>query len=94
MGIQKNTGASEPANYENPDSDWELEMYDDELSLGDFLDGEDEVETSRPKNAKRNSDWRRVELVRENKLLRLALADFEDYDIDRDEGDHGSSYSH
>lgn len=67
-----------------PDTDEEIEMDDDEL-LFDELDeeavGEEVAETESPAEVLvETPGWRRVEMMRETKLLKSELADFDDYD--------------
>lgn len=83
------------------DTDLEFEMYDDDVLFDDDLDGEpetdsiDDFENDGPSRGSLSAGWRRVDLLREEKLLRLALEDFDDYDSDFDFAENSSSaYAH
>ena len=74
-----------------PDADKEMdtEFYDDDLPLDDLpeTDGDDIDSWHEP--ARHEPGWRRIELIEEDRSLRQALADFDDYDFDAP-----SSYCH
>lgn len=64
-----------------PDDQWaddETELMDDDSIFVDF-DDEDEIPEERAEQP-RAPVWRLIENLREEKLLRSAMADFEDYD--------------
>jgi len=67
------------------DAELELDMYDDDVLLDDDLDDELDKEGDGSKKTGRGQNWRRIELIRDDKLLRLAMADFEDYDFENDD---------
>lgn len=68
-----------------PDDEWaddETDPMEDELILDEY-DVDDEL-PERPERPERTPDhvphWRLIEMSREDKSLRWAMADFEDYD--------------
>lgn len=79
-----------PALNDGLEADLEFEMYDDDVLFDDDLDAEsdtdsvDDADNDGPSRASISLGWRRVDLLREEKLLRMALADFDDYDADFD----------
>jgi hypothetical protein len=65
-----------------PDGEWAdsgTDVVDDELLLGDF-DVDDEAPVRRADTSGHVPHWRRIEMSREDKNLKWAMADFEDYD--------------
>ena len=75
-----------------------MEMEDDELEFDGFDEAAAEVDDKAEKaDAERDYVplWRLIEMSREDRSLRMELADFEDYDdIDRTEGGFAGSLSH
>jgi len=78
------------------DEDMDLDVFDDELDeeLDEEMDGEMAAESSRSKKVGRGQNWRRIELLQEDRLLKLAMADFDDYDFDYADSASESAYSH
>jgi hypothetical protein len=99
MAIQKDTRTENIATDVDLGSEWELQMDDEELLFEEFIEADEGQQEKDSKRARRTSNWRRVERVQEDKLLRLALADFDDYDFDDYDSEFaddssGSAYSH
>ncbi|MCH9694276.1 MAG: hypothetical protein K0U72_07180 [Gammaproteobacteria bacterium] len=94
MAIQKHTRTENFAIDVDLDSDLELQMDDDELLFEEFLESDEKKRKRVSKRTRRTSDWRRVERVEEDRLLRLALADFDDYDFEFADDSSGSACSH
>lgn len=75
-----------------------MEMDDEELEFEAFDESASDVDDKAEKaDAERDCVplWRLIEMSREDRSLRMELADFEDYDdIDRAEGGFAGSLSH
>lgn len=81
------------ADGDSLDENMDLDVYDDD-ELDEELDGQMETESRRSKRAGRGQGWRRIELIHEDRLLRLAMADFDDYDFEYADRVTDSVYSH
>jgi len=66
------------------DSELDLNMNEDEdLDFSDFEDDDDVDMASAAEDARaRTPLWRLIEMSKENRSLKMQLADFEDYEID------------
>ncbi len=75
-----------------------MEMDDDELEFEAFDESTSDVDDKAEKAAAERDLvplWRLIEMSREDRSLRMELADFEDYDdFDRAEGGYAGSLSH
>lgn len=89
MGTRDDLLTLASADGDSLDENMGLDVYDD-----DELDDELETESRRSKRAGRCQGWRRIELIHEDKLLRLAMADFDDYDFEYADRVTDSAYSH
>jgi len=86
---------NEPLTYDVPEDDFsDTELDGDLLALG--LDNEEFLDSAPDeKPARREPGWRRLERARENKMLRLNLQDFEDYeDFDLMSDEYFSDFDH
>ena len=92
---------------EKPQSEWiddgpemesSMEMDDEELEFEEFDADETAIEVKGSKVAAERDYvplWRLIEMSREDRSLRLELADFEDYeDVDGVDGEYASGLSH
>jgi hypothetical protein len=94
MGMHNELGTTMSVIEDGPEAELEFEMYEDDELFDDDLDtdseiqiedeDEDDAQESRAQRASLSAGWRRVDLLREEKLLRMALADFNEYDFDFD----------
>ena len=77
----------------DPEDPLDFDMDDDELFFGDEDEiDEDELELSRDEDI---PSWRRIEMAREDRFLKEAMADFEDYDAFEDYGqEYSAGFSH
>lgn len=75
-----------------PDMDWEMDD-EDELYFADDDEIDEEIlELSADEDI---PSWRRIEMAREDRFLKEAMADFEDYDAFEDYGrDYSAGFSH
>jgi len=70
--------------WDDDESEQEFDMNEDEdLDFSDFED-DDDIEMASADEAARDRTplWRRIEMSREDRSLKMELADFEDYDVD------------
>jgi hypothetical protein len=83
---------------DDPEIQSSMEMDDDELEFETFDETAAEADDKAEKaDAERDYVplWRLIEMSREDRSLRMELADFEDYDdFDRAEGGYAGSLSH
>ena len=93
MGRRSNLLTLASADGDSLDENMNLDGYDDE-ELDDEVDGEMVSESRRSKGAGRGQGWRRIELIHEDRLLRLEMADFDDYDFEYAASATDSAYSH
>lgn len=68
-------------------------FMDDEMSFEDIEEGPDEAERSLDFGGERPT-WRLIEMAREDRYLKDALADFEDYDVYGSSDGFPSEYAH
>ncbi len=94
MAIQKDARIENSVVEVDQDSDWELQMDDEEGLFEEYLDPYEEKRKKVSKRGKRTSDWRRVERLQEDIRLRRALADFDEYDFEFADNGSSSAYSH
>jgi len=92
MGMHNDLGTTASVFEDGPEAELEFEMYEDDELFDDDLDSdseiqiedEDDAEEISVQRASLSAGWRRVDLLREEKQLRMALADFNEYDFDFD----------
>lgn len=68
---------------DDPEFETDMEMDEDEIQFDDYVDGNGGVEAQSFEAAAARSSvplWRLIEMSREDRSLRMELADFEDYD--------------
>lgn len=91
---------TEPASEwveDDPEMESSMEMEDEELEFDNFEDEETGVEVAGKPASQRDYVplWRLIEMSREDRSLRLELADFEDYeDFDGVDGEYAGGLSH
>ena len=108
MGMHNELRTTMSVIEDGPEAELEFEMYEDDELFDEDLDADSEIQIedadeaieSRSQRDTLSAGWRRVDSLREEKLLRMALADFNEYDFDFDfesteyaEND-ASAYSH
>jgi hypothetical protein len=84
---------------DGPEMESSMEMDDEELEFEEFDGEETAIEVKGGKAAAPERDyvplWRLIEMSRENRSLRMELADFEDYeDYDGGDGGYAGGLSH
>ena len=83
---------------EDPEIESSMEMEEDELEFEAFDETASDVDDKAAKAAAARDLvplWRLIEMSREDRSLRMELADFEDYDdFDQLEGEYAGSLSH
>lgn len=92
MGMHNEIETTASVIEDGPGAELEFEMYEDDELFDDDLDtdseiqieDDDDAQESSAQRASLSAGWRRVDLLREEKLLRMALADFNEYDFDFD----------
>jgi hypothetical protein len=102
--LRSDTGSLEakPAGADESPESQPIMDAEDEFETGDFADDEDAVEAVTPSAAAmaeaaadRVPVWRLIEMSRENRHLKMELADFEDYDdFEAARGDFALGLSH
>lgn len=92
---------TEPASEwvaDDPEMESSMEMEDEELEFDNFEDEATDVDTATGKAASQRDYvplWRLIEMSREDRSLRMELADFEDYeDSDGVDGEYAGGLSH
>jgi hypothetical protein len=92
MGMHNDLGTTASVIEDDPETELEFEMYEDDELFDDdldtdseiLIDDEDDAQDGVSQRASQSAGWRRVDMLREEKLLRMALADFNEYDFDFD----------
>lgn len=83
---------------DGPELESSMEMDDDELEFEEFEAEETAIEVKGGKAAPERDYvplWRLIEMSREDRSLRMELADFEDYeDFDSVDGEYAGGLSH
>lgn len=83
---------------DGPELEASMEMDDDELELEEFETEDTAIEVKGGKVIPERDYvplWRRIEMSREDRSLRMELADFEDYeDFDGVDGEYAGGLSH
>lgn len=81
---------------DDPEMESSMEMEDEELEFDNFDDEETSVEVAAGKSQRDYVPlWRLIEMSREDRSLRMELADFEDYeDVDGVDGEYAGGLSH
>lgn len=83
---------------DGPEMESSMEMDDEELEFEEFDAEQTAIEVKGGKSAAERDYvplWRLIEMSRENRSLRMELADFEDYeDFDGGDGEYAGGLSH
>lgn len=83
---------------DGPEMESSMEMDDDELEFEEFDGEETAIEVKGGKSVVERDCvplWRLIEMSREDRSLRMELADFEDYeDFERVDGEYAGRLSH
>lgn len=82
---------------EDPEIALTMEMDDEELEFDEFSEEENAVGAKAVSNSPRDYVplWRLIEMSREDRSLKMELADFEDYDdFESYDGDYARGLSH
>jgi hypothetical protein len=95
MANPRKTQTFEPWGDDRPDPSWDTDLDDNELLLDEFSDDEIVNETGHVDRLNDLAPWRLIEIARENKYLRSAIADFDEYDeLEYFGDDLPAEYSH
>jgi hypothetical protein len=80
---------------EDPEIELTMEMDDEELEFDEFAEEADGVEEKVDSARDYVPLWRLIEMTREDRSLKMELADFEDYDdFENHDGDYARGLSH